>query len=112
MCFLHGIRLNFGQLHRVADLPLESLDLLTMQRYEIYRALPNFAPRFGPIFSTKSPNFIEPSLELVSLATEGTQEFRALESVIFEPLVLLFVDSGQGEHIIRLPQRHFATLPH
>ena len=31
-----------------------------LQRYEIYRALPNFDPRFGAIFCTKLPNFNEP----------------------------------------------------
>ena len=30
------------------------------QRYNIFRALPNFDLPFGAIFSTKSPNFNEP----------------------------------------------------
>ena len=126
----HGIRLIFGQLHRVTDFPLcvshfecapvfwltssisvatrpfESelswfslLHRLTMQRYNIFRALPNFGHRFGAVFSTKSPNFNEPSLEICSLATEGTQEHRGLESVIFGHRRLLFVAGDQGcEH--------------
>jgi hypothetical protein len=52
-----------------------------MQRYEIFSVVPNFSPPIGAIFSTNLPNLNEPY-------------FRALKSVIFEPLKLLFVTDG------------------
>ena len=48
----------------VATRPFESelswlslLHRLTMQRYNIFRAIPNFTPRFGAIFSTNLTNW-------------------------------------------------------
>ncbi|MBO6029893.1 MAG: hypothetical protein J6Q22_00295, partial [Prevotella sp.] len=68
-----------------------------MQRYEKIHVLPNFALRFGAIFSTNLTNLNE-------------TQFRALESVIFEPLRLRFIESGQDRQF-GLPHHHFATLP-
>ena len=53
-----------GWLHRAADIPLcvshfecAPVFWLTMQRYNIFRAIPNFGHRFGAIFSTNLTNW-------------------------------------------------------
>ena len=62
-----------------------------VQRYNIFRALPNFALRFGAIFSTNSSNFAE-------------TYYRTLESVISDPRVLLFADGERDAS--RVPPSH------
>jgi hypothetical protein len=75
---------------RVANFPF----VITLQNYEEYRRLPNFRPPIDGIFSIKSLNYHEPY-------------FRALESVIFEPLRLRFVVAGEQE----LVTRYSVTVP-
>ena len=83
MCVLHSIRFTCGQLHRVADIPLVEVKVKseewkicfrcsrrllflmihcplffsTLQRYNIFRAPPNFRSPIEAIFSTKSLNW-------------------------------------------------------
>ena len=57
------------QLHRVADFPLVPSDLLTMQRYEIYRALPNFDLRIDGFLPSKLLKFVRIDASIILLSS-------------------------------------------
>jgi len=97
---------------------------LTIQRYNIPLAIPNIAPQFGAILMKKTSKSLtlgrtHASMALLSLNRDFQHKLGEFEGpVISRPQIRIFrafeITFRRCRAVggFRLPQRHFATLPH